>query len=396
MDGEDTKVPLEAVEQHDSVLPVPQQAPAKQPEASETKENGEEEKKLPKPGLRDLVRLFRYATPLDRLLMAIGTITGILHGVSLPVLMLLFGELINFYIYQEQTSSVANCLNISASSCNEIFFSNTSFILPCGFNSTLFNGATLDLSVEAIFGRNAQCLTDEDFTSEVSLYCIYLTFVGIGVFLLAYIEISFFQMACERQVKKIRLYFYQSVLRQNIGWFDSNPSGELASRLNDDIEKIHDGIGDKAALFIQWISTFFGGFIIGFVRDWRLTLLLTGFTPFLVVCGSIFSVIITRFSSAEQKEYAGAGAVAEEVMSSIRTVVAFGGEYKEAARYDGKLNEAKLLGAKKGFSVGAALFLTFFFIFLVDSAAFWFGGYLISRELSVGGDVITVSHVIPM
>ncbi|CAI8032918.1 ATP-dependent translocase ABCB1 [Geodia barretti] len=293
MDGEDTKVPLEAVEQHDGVLPVPQQAPAKQPEASETKENGEEEKKLPKPGLRDLVRLFRYATPLDRLLMAIGTITGILHGISLPVLMLLFGELINFYIYQEQTSSVANCLDISASSCNDIFFSNTSFILPCGFNSTLFNGATLDLSVEAIFGRNAQCLTDEDFTSEVSLYCIYLTFVGIGVFLLAYIEISFFQMACERQVKKIRLYFYQSVLRQNIGWFDSNPSGELASRLNDDIEKIHDGIGDKAALFIQWISTFFGGFIIGFVRDWRLTLLLAGFAPFLVVCGSIFSVVYT-------------------------------------------------------------------------------------------------------
>ena len=60
-----------------------------------------------------------------------------------------------------------------------------------------------------------------------------------------------------------------------------------------DIEKIHDGIGDKAALFIQWISTFFGGFIIGFVLDWRLTLLLAGFTPFLVVCGSIFSVVYT-------------------------------------------------------------------------------------------------------
>jgi hypothetical protein len=57
MDGEYTKVPLETVEQQDGSLPVPQQAPAKQPEASETKENGEEEKKLPKPGLKDLVRL---------------------------------------------------------------------------------------------------------------------------------------------------------------------------------------------------------------------------------------------------------------------------------------------------------------------------------------------------
>ena len=58
--------------------------------------------------------------------------------------------------------------------------------------------------------------------------------------------------------------------------------------------------------------------------------------------------------------------------------------------YDHKLKEARLLGAKKGVSVGIALFLTFFFIFLVDAAAFWFGGYLISEEKAQGGDVITV------
>ena len=63
-------------------------------------------------------------------------------------------------------------------------------------------------------------------------------------------------------------------------------------------------------------------------------------------------------------------------------------------RYDARLNEAKLLGAKKGFSVGTALFFTFFFIFIVDAVAFWFGGYLISEGLSEGGDVLTVSVLI--
>ena len=58
-----------------------------------------------------------------------------------------------------------------------------------------------------------------------------------------------------------------------------------------DIEKIHDGIGDKVALFVQWIATFFGGFIIGFVKEWRLTLLLVAFTPFLAICGAFFSVV---------------------------------------------------------------------------------------------------------
>ena len=63
------------------------------------------------------------------------------------------------------------------------------------------------------------------------------------------------------------------------------------SPFHSDIEKIHDGIGDKVALFVQWIATFFGGFIIGFVKEWRLTLLLVAFTPFLAICGAFFSVV---------------------------------------------------------------------------------------------------------
>lgn len=36
----------------------------------------------------------------------------------------------------------------------------------------------------------------------------------------------------------------------------------------------------------------------------------------------------------EQRVYASAGGIAEEVLSGIRTVVAFGGEEREAERYE--------------------------------------------------------------
>ena len=42
--------------------------------------------------------------------------------------------------------------------------------------------------------------------------------------------------------------------------------------------------------------------------------------------------MIASFTVREQNAYAAAGAVAEEVLSSIRTVVAFGGEVKETER----------------------------------------------------------------
>ena len=42
--------------------------------------------------------------------------------------------------------------------------------------------------------------------------------------------------------------------------------------------------------------------------------------------------MLAKLSSEGLKQYASAGAVAEEVFSSIRTVVAFGGQQKEVDR----------------------------------------------------------------
>ena len=42
--------------------------------------------------------------------------------------------------------------------------------------------------------------------------------------------------------------------------------------------------------------------------------------------------LVATFGTAEQKHYAAAGSIAEEVLSAIRTVVAFGGEHKEVER----------------------------------------------------------------
>lgn len=43
--------------------------------------------------------------------------------------------------------------------------------------------------------------------------------------------------------------------------------------------------------------------------------------------------IIAKFTVIEQNAYATAGAVATEVLSSIRTVISFGGEHKAVARW---------------------------------------------------------------
>ena len=77
------------------------------------------------------------------------------------------------------------------------------------------------------------CLLDADFIREIN--SLTYAFLGIGavVFVVAYIQISFFQTAAERQIYRIRLRYYQAVLRQDIAWFDANPTGEVATRLSE-------------------------------------------------------------------------------------------------------------------------------------------------------------------
>ncbi|KAG1657179.1 Multidrug resistance protein 1 [Nymphon striatum] len=140
-----------------------------------------------------------------------------------------------------------------------------------------------------------------------------------------YFQTACWQYACERQVFKLRQEFLYQALRQEIGWFDKHQSGELTTRLADDIERIREGIGEKCSQFIQHLSSFFAGFVVGFIRGWELTLVVMAFTPVLAL------------STAFVGKYAEAGAVAEEVLSAIRTVTAFNGQEREIERYGAKL-----------------------------------------------------------
>lgn len=51
--------------------------------------------------------------------------------------------------------------------------------------------------------------------------------------ILNYFQISFWLMPAEKQINKIRKSLYQSILKQDIGWFDVYKSGELTNRLTE-------------------------------------------------------------------------------------------------------------------------------------------------------------------
>jgi ABC-type multidrug transport system fused ATPase/permease subunit len=63
--------------------------------------------------------------------------------------------------------------------------------------------------------------------------------------------------------------------------------------LSSDVEKIQSGIGDKVSLFLQYFSTFLAGFVIGYITNWKLALVVSVMLPLL----SLMAALIAKVKS---------------------------------------------------------------------------------------------------
>ncbi len=56
---------------------------------------------------------------------------------------------------------------------------------------------------------------------------------AIAVLVLAYVHVTFWLITSHRQSQKIRTALFQSIMHQDIEWFDTNKCGELNTRLSE-------------------------------------------------------------------------------------------------------------------------------------------------------------------
>lgn len=89
-------------------------------------------------------------------------------------------------------------------------------------------------------------------------------------------------------------------------------------------------------------STYFvGGFIIGFIHDWQLALLMCAMAPPMAISGAVIMSSMATAEAKEQEIYAHAGALAQERLASIRTVQACGRQEEAVAKYLVHLKKAR-------------------------------------------------------
>ncbi|XP_026001230.1 bile salt export pump isoform X1 [Astatotilapia calliptera] len=326
-------------------------------------QNGEEKKKENALSV-GYFQLFRFATWKDIVMMVVGSVCALVHGAASPLMLLVYGMMTNTFVDYEREVQELKDPNKTCNN-NTIYWVNDT-VYETDENTTLYCGV--------------------DIEAQMTLFAYYYVGIGFGVLIVSYFQIAFWVTAAAKQTQRIRKTYFRKVMRMEIGWFDCNSVGELNTRISDDINKINSAIADQVSIFIERISTFVFGFMVGFIGGWKLTLVVIAVSPLIGIGAGLMAMAVARLTGRELKAYAKAGAVADEVLSSIRTVAAFGGEEKEAERYDRNLVEAQNWGVKKGTIIGVFQGYLWCIIFLCYGLAFWYGSKLVidTKEMTAG------------
>lgn len=194
----------------------------------------------------------------------------------------------------------------------------------------------------------------------------------------------------EHMSQKIREQYLAAILRQNVAFFDKIGAGEITTRITADTNLIQEGISEKIGLTLTALATFFTAFIIGFIKSWKLTLILCSTVIAITLIMGLGTSFMIRYNKQSLASYAEGGTIVEEVISSIRNTTAFNTQDKLAKQYDGHLRTASVWGLKMKVSLAVMLGFMMCIIYLNYGLAFWQGSrFLVNGEISLSA-VLTV------
>ncbi|KAA8529667.1 hypothetical protein F0562_034233 [Nyssa sinensis] len=246
--------------------------------------------------------VFGYADSIDKLLMVLGTLGSIGDGLMMPLTMFILVDVITDY--------------------------------------SSFESADHPFEAEQI----------------VDMHALRLFYAAIGLGISAFIEGVCWTITAERQTSRMRMDYLKSVLRQDVGFFDnqsaSSTTFQVVSSISSDAHSIQDVITAKIPNLMAHFSTFLSCIIFSFVLSWRQALAGLPLTLLFIVPGMGFGKQMMELGKKMKEAYAVAGGIAEQAISSIRTVYSYVGERQTLDGFSQAHKKYTELGTKQGFKKG--------------------------------------------
>lgn len=195
----------------------------------------------------------------------------------------------------------------------------------------------------------------------------------------AFFRVQGFIRSGESALNRLRRDLFAHLVRLPVPFFQEQRAGALSNRISADLGVVRETLLTTVPQAVRQTVILVGGLIFIFVASWKLSLIMLGSVPFVVLAVAFFGRKVRGFSKAAQDSLADAGTVIEETVQGIADVKSFTNEPFEATRYDRALES--FLGVTMRGAKSRAAFLAFIIFALFGTIAFvtWYGAQMLAN-----------------
>ncbi|KAL6899828.1 hypothetical protein ACP4OV_006486 [Aristida adscensionis] len=235
----------------------------------------------------------------------------------------------------------------------------------------------------------------QEFSTRINANARNLVFLAFAAWVMGFLEGYCWARTAERQASRMRARYLRAVLRQDAKYYDlrADSTSDVITSVSNDSLVLQDALGEKVPNFIMNIAMFFSSYALAFVMQWQLTLVALPCVLLLIIPGFVYGHILTGITRRIRDEYMLPGAIAEQAVSSVRTVYSFVAEKRTMARFSAALEELVRLGIKQGLAKGVAL-CSNGIIYAMTALNLWYGSRLVMYHGAKGANVFAVSGAI--
>lgn len=201
----------------------------------------------------------------------------------------------------------------------------------------------------------------------------------------SFFRVIWFVEVAENSLADLRKDTYYKLITLPMSFFSQRRVGELNSRISADLSQIQDSITTTIAEILRQVIVFIGGVIaLSFVSG-KLTLMMLGVFPILVIVAVVFGRYIRKISRKAQDQLAESNVIVEETLQGISNVKAFVNEAYESARYKSAMAKVVALALRGAKFRGAFASFIIFCLFGAIVTVVWYGSSLVQTgEITVG------------
>uniref|UniRef100_A0A0D9YNJ0 Multidrug resistance protein n=1 Tax=Oryza glumipatula TaxID=40148 RepID=A0A0D9YNJ0_9ORYZ len=321
-----------------------------------------------KPVLGSFMTVFMHADAVDVVLMVLGLLGAVGDGLSMPVLLLITGSVYNnFGGGADNVQEFSSKVNMNAR--NLLFLAAGQWVMTF-------------LGEHRLLNSNA-CRRWRGELTPAGDVCVVQT------------EGYCWTRTAERQASRMRARYLQAVLRQDVEYFDlkKGSTAEVITSVSNDSLVVQDVLSEKVPNFVMNAAMFVGNYAFGFALMRQLMLVALPSVVLLIIPTFMYGRVVVDLARRIREQYTRPGAIAEQAMSSVRTVYSFVAERTTMAQFSAALEESVRLGLKQGLAKGVAIGSNGI-TFAILAFNVWYGSRLVMSHGYKGGTVFVVSYAV--